>query len=85
MRKISSEQLKREIKAIRKVNKVKKKISYRRNRSRLDKYKGEIMRLHQIEEATYKEIKDWLRKHKRIVVCRSTISRRVEKWLNGER
>jgi len=85
MTKNSNDQLQREIQTIRRINKVRKKISYRKNHSRLNKYKGEIMKLRQIEEASYQEIQIWLRQHKRIKVWPSTIQRRFELWINGER
>lgn len=80
-----NEELKRDIDEIRKVNKVRKKTSYRKNSSKLDKYRGEIMRLRQVSGATFGEIQQWLGSKKRMKVARSTICRRINQWLLGER
>ena len=85
MYKNKSDELTRELKVIRKENKVRKKTSYRKNSSKLDKYLGEIMRMRFVHDATLEEIKRWLKKHKRLNVCRSTILRRINQWVNGER
>jgi len=51
----------------------------RRNRSRLDKYRAEIIDLRYLD-ASYKDIAIWLRKHKRIKVNATTVWRMVRKW-----
>lgn len=50
---------------------------HRYARSRLDKYKSELLRLHQAG-ATIVELQHWLRKH-RVKVAHSTVSRWIKK------
>ena len=82
---MDKEELNKQMKKIKEMQKVRRKMSYRKKSSRLDKYKGEIMHLRQVEDKTYLEIQNWLLEHHRINVHRSTIQRRVELWINGER
>ena len=77
--------LKKQLNKIKAKKKITRKTNYRKNSSRLDKYKGEIMYMRQVEEATYREIQTWLLDYKHIDVHRSTIYRRIELWINGER
>ena len=82
---MNREELSKQMEKIQKRQKVKRKTSFRKNSSCLDKFKGEIMYLRQVEGASYREIQIWLLENKRLNVCRSTIQRRVELWINGER
>ncbi len=50
---------------------------YKQHRSRLDKYKGELLTLHRAG-TTCKELQDWLRDH-RIKVNYSTVHRWIAK------
>ncbi len=77
--------LTRELKKIRKENKVRMKKSYRKNSSKLDRCHGEIMILHQVGNASLGEIQQWLWINKRMKAARSTIMRRINQWINGER
>ena len=81
------DKLKLELEAeeIEKKIKVSKKASYIKNKSKLDKYRGEILYLNQVKEKSPTFIKKWLRTNKRMIVHRTTISRRIDQWINGER
>jgi len=82
---MDKKELNKQMKIIKAKQKVSRKTSYKKNSSCLDKFKGEILHLHQVEDASYREIQIWLLEHHRINVCRSTIQRRVELWINGKR
>ncbi len=55
-----------------------RKRSYSARKSRLDKYKNQLLELHQAG-ATGAELQRWLRAHKRIKVAHSTVLRWLEK------
>lgn len=64
-----------ELEALKKHNQLRKK--HRFSRSRLDRYKSELLRLHKAG-ATAVELQHWLRKQ-RVKVAHSTVSRWLKK------
>ena len=67
-----------ELSALKAQTKSMRKRSYSARKSRLDKYKHELLELHQAG-ATGAELQRWLRANKRIKVAHSTVLRWLEK------
>lgn len=67
-----------ELSALKSQTKAIRKYSYSRRKSRLDKYKFQLLALYS-SGATAAELQRWLRQNKRIKIAHSTVLRWLEK------
>jgi len=76
---MSREDIAEQLKQIKKEKKVRADKKRARSRSRLEKYKGEILELKD-QGASLEDMRLWLRKYKSVSVNRSTIHRKLRLW-----
>lgn len=81
---MNNNNLDNEFENAKKLRKKMRRQTFSKRRSKLDPFQYEILKKYQ-EDESLETIRIWLWKYKKISVVRSTIWRRIQQWMNGDR